>query len=321
MDSFLEYMMQQDPTDAGATTQRAMADRLRGTSRIGALGSTSQIEEISKAGSGAMDQAFEIGKGMGLDKAKKRDEAEAMKRALVRDTTNDRILTARERDNISGLNADVEELEGFIASFNDDFSTTGGPGSEIISDLVRSGMTNFPRATQGIANTGLGEMLGIKKSGESEEATNRRLEDRSAWWSTYQRINTIPERAAIFGATMTPPEIKEWKDAEITERMTPRQIRDRLAIRSRIAQRLLEDAKRQYLALGMNKNYIDSLDANTSGAAGVGEAIMGQQGAATRSGTSEVADPRAVPAGVDPEEWAGLSTIDREDYVRLLGSQ
>jgi len=315
------------------------------------MGSTSQIKEISGAGNEMMAQSMDMGKQMGLDKAKKREELNRNERArLAQEGYNKRArlsraaaaqragntgaksekLTAAERTKVLQNKENYTVVEGMLEAFDDDFANNEGLG--FIESAIQTGMTDEPNLTK----WGLETWDELTKGKSQEEAVDmkRKLEREQQWWGMYERLSKIPERARMFGATLTANEMNSWNQADIKPGMTAEQIRSNLTIRKGLARKWFNEVSDYYRELGFNPGALDQLE---KGMGPRGEErsmgdIVSKGYDEANDGTMDlgpgIIDDAAVPAsakapeGVEQAEWDSYSKSDRaeiEDYIATHG--
>lgn len=335
-DEYLRLMMQVDPTTAPVQTQVATANALRGMMDVGAAGSTSQIAEISGTGKGAMEAGIGMGRQMGLDKAKRLDreaadarnaaDNEARLRSANRlaaartaktsqpDYTN---LTKTERENLMGLKGDIQTIRGLYESFDDSYANQEGIG--FVEGMIQQGMTDEPNLTNWTLETWdkAAKYLGMEgRSKEEAEGLKRKLMKEQQWWGLYERLQKIPERAAMFGATLTTNEMNSWNQADIKEGMTPEQIRNNLMVRLKIAEKKFNQIVDMYAPI-TNPEFIaglrntDEIDMGTIMRDTFDE-VNPVEGAEPEAAAM---DSNGVPAGVDPAEWEALPPEYQQFYL------
>lgn len=72
------------------------------------------------------------------------------------------------------------------------------------------------------------------------------------WWKNYRKNVQLIERHASFGGTLTPNEQASWRSADIEVGMNPELVQKNLATRSRLAEKVYEKARQQYIGGGHN---------------------------------------------------------------------
>lgn len=72
--------------------------------------------------------------------------------------------------------------------------------------------------------------LGEAAGGLAPQST----QDMTRWWANQAMFDELPQRHEMFGATLTAGEKASWNSAAINPNMSPKMIRERLAIRSKI---------------------------------------------------------------------------------------
>lgn len=65
-------------------------------------------------------------------------------------------------------------------------------------------------------------------------AAPAKVQDMTRWWSDQAMMDELPQRHALFGATLTGNEQKAWRDAAISPNLAPEVIQKRLATRQQI---------------------------------------------------------------------------------------
>ena len=80
--------------------------------------------------------------------------------------------------------------------------------------------------------------------------------DLTGWWRTYKKDNILPERHKMFGAVLTPAEIKSWNQASINEGMTDYTIRKNLAWRERFIREKSAVYAGNALEAGASSNWV-----------------------------------------------------------------
>jgi hypothetical protein len=314
VDDYLQLMMGVNPDELTAEKQRIMSERLRGMSAIGALGSTSQVTGVAQSGQNAMRQANTLGLVMGNRREDAQKEKAATGRALIRATNartsrNERVekLTAGERDKLeqlSGLTAELAELQ---RAFKDDYANPEGLG--MTEALIQKGMVDEPNITKAILNNPLAKSLGLQRTGEQ-------LEQEQGWWSLYERINKIPERAAKFGATLTSEELASWNNADVKPGQTPSQIRRNLEARLKVMKDAIARRRKYMVKLGYPEEAADAVigELLSTDTDSLSDIITGGVSQEAIENPSE----EDVPDGVDPEEWYELDPGDRLFYLQNM---
>jgi hypothetical protein len=81
-------------------------------------------------------------------------------------------------------------------------------------------------------------------------------QDLTGWWRTYKKDNILPERHKMFGAVLTPAEIKSWNQASINEGMSDYTIRKNLAWRERFIRDKMSIYAGNALEAGASDNWV-----------------------------------------------------------------
>lgn len=70
--------------------------------------------------------------------------------------------------------------------------------------------------------------------------TDEKSEEKAGWWSNYKQFYENPERHKLYGAALTPGEMRQWELANVTPSMTDKQIREKLAIQADLSKKVME---------------------------------------------------------------------------------
>ena len=315
---YMDFMTQMSPMELPIDRQRAVAQNLRGLGGVGALGSTSQIAEISNAGTGAMDQSFSMGKQMGEMENEEQDRRsrEIVAKERLNKSNN---LTRFERKTLLDMSKESQVVGGMLDSFDDDFGNLAGAG--FVERLVQKGMTSESPITEWLS-TKYEDTIGGKNEQELIDM-KARLAEEQKWWGAYERMSKIPERAEAFGATLTPNELTSWNSADINPGMTADQIRSNLATRKSLADGWFNQVADYYGSLGFPQESIDALLAGRVDVAGAMN-LTGANGAPSSNfpQTTGAIGSSVMPEGFEAvgtaEEWSSMSTSEQEEALELM---
>jgi hypothetical protein len=316
---------------------------------VGALGSTSQIAEISGTGKETMGTALDMGKQMGLDKAKRLDREAANERARLSRAARQQYQTQKDKDQYIGTRPERDAISDALGTlhtvdmvsdnFVPEYGSVGGTG--FAARLRERGYTYEPNITDNVMGflrkiPGSENLIGEEKqipnvrigpNGEkiplSEEEIAAEMEqfnlDRQGWWREYELLYSLPERNRLFGATLTPNEQASWEGANINSGMKPEQIERHLATLKRIhkdvTRRMLDERK----AMGWSTDLMNQYESSWNEYTG-----QGQPASTTEEVTTEtVVPPPTAPGGTAPEgveqsEWDSLTEDERAYYLENM---
>lgn len=120
-------------------------------------------------------------------------------------------LPGTERKRMGDLGGELQTLIGQAKSFKPEYTNSLGPQVGELENVARQYVP-----------------------GMSSDMPN--------WWRTYKRVQEIPERHGMLGATLTARELADWKGAEINPGMKPQDVRRLMNVRAAILKMALDRA-------------------------------------------------------------------------------
>lgn len=130
-----------------------------------------------------------------------------------------------EQKELKDATKEYTTLDMLTTTFKDSYA--GGIGGTPVEEAKGTLARNFPKLAE--------KVVGKDKVAEERE--------RADWWANQARMDDLPERHAVFGATLTDPEKASWKRASIQRGMDAKDIKKHLETRRNLARLAVERAE------------------------------------------------------------------------------
>ena len=105
-------------------------------------------------------------------------------------------------------------------------------------------------ASKGVFGIGAEKALGAKAIlGVDKDSVD--------WWKNYRKNAELVERHAMFGASLTQGEKDAWASADISPGMDADVIKRNLSFREKLASKVLDNARQDYIDAGYNENRVN----------------------------------------------------------------
>lgn len=267
-----------------------IADQLRKRQMLGQLGqvtgdrvlapmgagmvkqTTEQAEDIGRRGETARYRKYQEGASLRSDeraraeqtwreknaiedralklKLQEMDNAAQLEAARIRADTKDtkkyKQMTVKQVEDLTTEYEDARNFSTVKDDFKDEYSGYKLPGARALTNAMAARAPIL--ATEG-------------------------QEKAQSWWAKYNNLYTLPERNALFGATLTDNEQEEWKKNAISENMTPTQIRERLEWYETKRREKLAALTRNFKSANYDPELIDTIFSDPTDAASGEEVI------------------------------------------------
>lgn len=102
------------------------------------------------------------------------------------------------------------------------------------------------------------EKLLYNTLGDDAKIIDKNAPELGRWWQDYEKFQSLPERFAVFGATFTDSEKRSWENATINAKMSPEQIKDKLAIQMGILKNKTAAVRESMKVGGFNTKQVDA---------------------------------------------------------------
>jgi hypothetical protein len=133
-------------------------------------------------------------------------------------------LSNPERKDLMELGTHYQNLDDLTKGFKEAYSPQGYGGKPVVQ-LQNAVTAAFPKARNLFTN----------------KADQARMDEQANWWKQMELFDTLPERHAKFGATLTAGERAAWNSASIQPGMQPKEIKKflntRLEVMREVARR------------------------------------------------------------------------------------
>lgn len=144
------------------------------------------------------------------------------------------------------------------------------------------------------------------------------MKSKQSWWSDYSKTYELVTRHELFGSALTKGEQEQWRMANINPNMTSDQIEPKLKQMQKLKYKIAQQAAENALIKGWDEKWVmhnlgSYLEADAAGAEPPIDAA-----AAPTTLEAEVSEVSAVPQGIDPAEWAGLSPEDQKYFREVM---
>jgi hypothetical protein len=263
MDDIYAALIGEAPTDKAI--QMKLAEQLRRQRLLGELGQMSGDRILAPFGQGQISSADNFAKMLQDIRQKDADNAQTKSYQDAQLKHMADVLAETRRGNTLD----------YLASLNRDASmerrsNAGGPEYRKISDglskRMETGASDFA-AFNDLMSSYKPEYAspGIFKTNEARIAwananpglSTQTAKDAARWWNQVQRFSNLPERYALFGATLTANELKSWKEATFNPSDTDDQIRAKMKVIRDIHQRKLRQIRDNAIRNGYDPEAVE----------------------------------------------------------------